>query len=153
MLLPAAEGGVELVAKFFRALGDPARLRLLEYLLDAEHTVTECTDRAGGEVADLAGPASYGHLVRARDRRGRPGLISAAARLTPAARACPAVSPTAAISGSPNTTRGLQAAYPAAQVAGVGERRGPGRGGGEGGPGQSGDLSGKNAAARADSRC
>jgi len=32
-LLPAADGGVELVARFFRALGDPARLRLLEFLL------------------------------------------------------------------------------------------------------------------------
>jgi len=66
MLLPAAEGGVELVAKFFRALGDPARLRLLEYLLDAEHTVTECTDRVGlsqGRVsAHLACLADCGYV-------------------------------------------------------------------------------------------
>src|SRR5260370_7952553 len=40
-LLPAAADGVELVARFFRALGDPARLRLLEFLLPAEHTVSE----------------------------------------------------------------------------------------------------------------
>ena len=66
MLLPAAEGGVELVAKFFRALGDPARLRLLEYLLDGEHTVTECTDRVGlsqGRVsAHLACLADCGYV-------------------------------------------------------------------------------------------
>ena len=35
------EGGeqVGMVAKFFRALGDPTRLRLLEFLLAGEHTV------------------------------------------------------------------------------------------------------------------
>lgn len=46
-LLPAEAGGVEMVAKFFRALGDPARLRLLEFLLDDEHTVTECVEHIG----------------------------------------------------------------------------------------------------------
>ena len=46
-LLPAAADGVELVAKFFRALGDPARLRLLEFLLPAEHTVSECVKHIG----------------------------------------------------------------------------------------------------------
>ena len=46
-LLPAAADGVELVARFFRALGDPARLRLLEYLLPAEHTVSECVRHIG----------------------------------------------------------------------------------------------------------
>lgn len=65
-LLPAAEGGVELVAKFFRALGDPARLRLLEFLLGAEHTVTECVDRIGlsqGRVsAHLACLAGCGYV-------------------------------------------------------------------------------------------
>jgi DNA-binding transcriptional ArsR family regulator len=65
-LLPAAEGGVELVAKFFRALGDPARLRLLEFLLDAEHTVTECVERIGlsqGRVsAHLACLAGCGYV-------------------------------------------------------------------------------------------
>jgi DNA-binding transcriptional ArsR family regulator len=35
------------MAKFFRALGDPTRLRLLEYLLDAEHTVSECVEHVG----------------------------------------------------------------------------------------------------------
>lgn len=47
VLLPAAADGVELLAKFFRALGDPARLRLLEFLLSAEHTVTECVRHVG----------------------------------------------------------------------------------------------------------
>ena len=46
-LLPTDLGGVEMVAKFFRALGDPARLRLLEFLLPAEHTVSECVRHVG----------------------------------------------------------------------------------------------------------
>lgn len=41
-LLPAENAGVSLLAKFFRALSDPTRLRLLEFLMDEEHTVTEC---------------------------------------------------------------------------------------------------------------
>jgi ArsR family transcriptional regulator, cadmium/lead-responsive transcriptional repressor len=47
VLLPEAAGGVEVVARFFRALGDPARLRLLEFLLPAEHTVSECVRHIG----------------------------------------------------------------------------------------------------------
>lgn len=46
-LLPGEADGVQMVAKFFRALGDPARLRLLEYLLRAEHTVTDCVAHVG----------------------------------------------------------------------------------------------------------
>ena len=46
-LLPATVGGVDTVAKFFRALGDPTRLRLLEFLLHGEHTVTECVAHVG----------------------------------------------------------------------------------------------------------
>ncbi len=46
-LLPAEASGVEIVAKFFRALGDPVRLRLLEFLLHEEHTVTECVAHIG----------------------------------------------------------------------------------------------------------
>lgn len=45
--LPGAAGGVEMVAKFFRALADPTRLRLLEFLLDAEHTVGQCVECVG----------------------------------------------------------------------------------------------------------
>jgi DNA-binding transcriptional ArsR family regulator len=72
-LLPAAADGVEVVAKFFRALGDPARLRLLEFLLAAEHTVSECVRHIGlsqGRVsAHLACLADCGY-VQAR-RAGR----------------------------------------------------------------------------------
>ena len=46
-LLPTTVGGVDTVAKFFRALGDPTRLRLLEFLLHDEHTVTECVAHVG----------------------------------------------------------------------------------------------------------
>ncbi|HEX5403772.1 MAG TPA: metalloregulator ArsR/SmtB family transcription factor [Pseudonocardiaceae bacterium] len=46
-LLPDEATGVEVVAKFFRALGDPVRLRLLEFLLHDEHTVTECVAHVG----------------------------------------------------------------------------------------------------------
>jgi DNA-binding transcriptional ArsR family regulator len=46
-LLPTAAGGVDTVARFFRALGDPTRLRLLEFLLREEHTVTECVAYVG----------------------------------------------------------------------------------------------------------
>jgi len=38
---------VAVVAKFFRALGDPTRLRLLEFLLRDEHTVSECVAHVG----------------------------------------------------------------------------------------------------------
>jgi ArsR family transcriptional regulator, cadmium/lead-responsive transcriptional repressor len=46
-LLPEGLTGVATVAKFFRALGDPTRLRLLEFLLHDEHTVTECVAHVG----------------------------------------------------------------------------------------------------------
>jgi DNA-binding transcriptional ArsR family regulator len=46
-LLPDTDTGVEIVAKFFRALADPTRLRLLEFLLHEEHTVSECVAVAG----------------------------------------------------------------------------------------------------------
>ena len=45
--LPETDSGVEMVAKFFRALGDPGRLRLLEFLVTSEHTVTECVTHVG----------------------------------------------------------------------------------------------------------
>lgn len=45
--LPEDLAGVEVVAKFFRALGDPTRLRLLEFLMGGEHTVTECVEKVG----------------------------------------------------------------------------------------------------------
>src|SRR5260370_13568548 len=65
-LLPVAADGVELVARFFRALGDPARLRLLEFLLYDEHTVSECVAHIGlsqGRVSvHLACPAACGYV-------------------------------------------------------------------------------------------
>jgi DNA-binding transcriptional ArsR family regulator len=65
-LLPDAGSGVEIVAKFFRALSDPARLRLLEFLLNAEHTVSECVKYIGlsqGRVsAHLACLADCGYV-------------------------------------------------------------------------------------------
>lgn len=73
VLLPEAAGGVEVLARFFRALGDPARLRLLEFLLGGEHTVTECVKQVGlsqGRVSShLACLAGCG-CVQAR-RAGR----------------------------------------------------------------------------------
>ncbi|WP_216207070.1 ArsR/SmtB family transcription factor [Amycolatopsis aidingensis] len=61
------------VAKFFRALGDPSRLRLLEFLLDGEHSVSDCVAHIGlsqGRVSThLACLADCGY-VQAR-RAGR----------------------------------------------------------------------------------
>ena len=72
-LLPTAADGVELVAKFFRALGDPARLRLLEFLLPAEHTVSECVRHIGlsqGRVSvHLACLADCGYVQVRRSGR------------------------------------------------------------------------------------
>jgi DNA-binding transcriptional ArsR family regulator len=72
---PAPAGaGLELVAKFFRALGDPTRLDLLAFLAGhGEATGSECVERAGlsqGRVsAHLACLVSCG-LVTMR-RHGR----------------------------------------------------------------------------------
>ena len=46
-LLPDEANAAGVVAKLFRALGDPTRLRLVEYLLHEEHTVTECVTHVG----------------------------------------------------------------------------------------------------------
>lgn len=71
---PAAGAALELVAKFFRALGDPTRLDLLRFLVEhGEATGSECVERAGlsqGRVsAHLACLVSCG-LVTMR-RQGR----------------------------------------------------------------------------------
>src|SRR6266487_497436 len=80
VLLPAGDDGVEMVARFFRALADPARLRLLEFLLPGEHTVTECVAHVGlsqGRVsAHLACLAACGY-VQAR-RAGRNAFYTVA---------------------------------------------------------------------------
>jgi DNA-binding transcriptional ArsR family regulator len=72
-LLPTEASGVEMVAKFFRALGDPVRLRLLEFLLDEEHTVSECVAHIGlsqGRVSTHLACLSDCGYVQAR-RQGR----------------------------------------------------------------------------------
>ncbi|WP_349878191.1 metalloregulator ArsR/SmtB family transcription factor [Micromonospora sp. HUAS YX12] len=73
ILLPDEAGGVEMVAKFFRALGDPTRLRLLEFLLHDEHTVGECVAHVGlaqGRVSThLACLADCGYVTARRDGR------------------------------------------------------------------------------------
>ncbi len=72
-LLPAQAGGVEMVAKFFRALADPTRLRLLEFLLAGEHTVSECVTHVGlsqGRVSvHLACLADCGYVAARREGR------------------------------------------------------------------------------------
>jgi DNA-binding transcriptional ArsR family regulator len=72
-LLPETAGGVEVVARFFRALGDPARLRLLEFLLGGEHTVSECVRQIGlsqGRVSShLACLADCGYVQSRRAGR------------------------------------------------------------------------------------
>jgi DNA-binding transcriptional ArsR family regulator len=71
--VPAGLAGRELLARFYRALGDPTRLALLEFCAGAERTGTECVVHAGlsqGRVsAHLACLVSCG-LVSAR-REGR----------------------------------------------------------------------------------
>jgi len=71
--LPADGAGVELVAKFFRALGDPSRLRLLAFLLDGERSVGECVEHVGlsqGRVSShLSCLADCGYIGSRRDRR------------------------------------------------------------------------------------
>ncbi len=46
-LLPTEPAGRAVIAKFFRALGDPTRLRLLEFVLHDERTVSECVEHVG----------------------------------------------------------------------------------------------------------
>lgn len=72
-LLPRQESGVEIVAKFFRALADPSRLRLLDYLLTEEHTVGECVEHIGlaqGRVSThLACLADCGYVQARKEGR------------------------------------------------------------------------------------
>lgn len=46
-LLPTEPAGRAVIAKFFRALGDPTRLRLLEFVVHDERTVSECVEHVG----------------------------------------------------------------------------------------------------------
>jgi DNA-binding transcriptional ArsR family regulator len=72
-LLPVETAGIGLIAKFFRALGDPTRLRLLEFLLTEEHTVSDCVGHVNlsqGRVSShLACLASCGFVTVRRAGR------------------------------------------------------------------------------------
>jgi DNA-binding transcriptional ArsR family regulator len=46
-LLPGRLAGRVVLAKLFRALGDPTRLLLLEFVLHEERTVSECVEHVG----------------------------------------------------------------------------------------------------------
>ncbi len=70
-----AEAGVseETLGRFFRGLGHPVRLALLEFLLERERTVSECVDQVGlsqGRVSThLACLARCGYVGARRDGR------------------------------------------------------------------------------------
>lgn len=72
-LLPTEPAGRALIAKFFRALGDPNRLRLLEFVLYEEQNVSECVEHNGlaqGRVSThLACLADCGFVEVRRDGR------------------------------------------------------------------------------------
>ncbi len=46
-LVPPAGSPASIVAKFFRGLGDPTRVRILQLLLDRERTVGELLQKTG----------------------------------------------------------------------------------------------------------
>jgi len=72
-LLPADGASRAVLAKFFKALSDPTRLRLLQFLLTEEHTVTQCVEHVGlaqGRVsAHLACLADCGYVTVRREGR------------------------------------------------------------------------------------
>ncbi|MDP9436255.1 MAG: metalloregulator ArsR/SmtB family transcription factor [Actinomycetota bacterium] len=72
-LLPSEPAGRGVIAKFFRALGDPNRLRLLEFVLHEERSVSECVEHIGlaqGRVSThLACLADCGFVEARRDGR------------------------------------------------------------------------------------
>jgi len=75
---PASSAGArlseaDLLARFFRALGDPTRLRLLSLLSERERTVTELVEAVGapqGRISTHLGCLRWCGLVTAR-REGR----------------------------------------------------------------------------------
>ncbi len=72
-LLPTEPAGRALIAKFFRALGDPNRLLLLEFVLHEERSVSDCVEHIGlaqGRVSThLACLADCGFVEVRRDGR------------------------------------------------------------------------------------
>jgi DNA-binding transcriptional ArsR family regulator len=71
--VPVDVAGRDLLARFYRALGDPTRLALLEFCAGAERTGTECVAHTGlsqGRVsAHLACLVSCGLVSTRRDGR------------------------------------------------------------------------------------
>jgi DNA-binding transcriptional ArsR family regulator len=70
---PPSLSEAELLARFFRALGDPTRLRLLTLLLEGERPVTDLVEAVGapqGRVSTHLGCLRWCGLVTAR-REGR----------------------------------------------------------------------------------
>lgn len=72
-LLPSSTQGRSVVAKFLRALGDPTRLALVEFLMQGERTGNECVEQAGlsqGRVsAHLACLVDCGYASARREGR------------------------------------------------------------------------------------
>lgn len=68
---PAACSHTDTVARFFRALADPTRLRLLEFVLDGERTAAECVAHVGitqpRVSVHLSCLVDCGYLVARRD--------------------------------------------------------------------------------------
>jgi DNA-binding transcriptional ArsR family regulator len=76
--LPTTPVAVDLVAKYFRGLGDPTRLRILELLLDGPRSVRELIDQLGCSRSRVSN-----HLACLRwcgfaeaDRSGRTAIYS-----------------------------------------------------------------------------
>ncbi len=46
-LIPANSAGRAVLARFYQAVSDPNRLALIEFLVDDEHTGTECVNLLG----------------------------------------------------------------------------------------------------------
>ncbi|MCZ6550544.1 MAG: metalloregulator ArsR/SmtB family transcription factor [candidate division NC10 bacterium] len=74
--LPAAEvEQLQLGAKFFRGLGDPTRLKILELLLQRERTVTQLVEILGipqGRVSSHLACLSWcGYVTASRQGRNR----------------------------------------------------------------------------------
>jgi len=69
----ADQVGLELLARFYRAMGDPTRLRLLEFCAHQERTGTDCVEQTslsqGRVSAHLACLVSCGLLAMRREGR------------------------------------------------------------------------------------
>jgi len=69
----AAECGPEALARYFRVLGDPTRLRIVEALLTEERTVSELVDLVGapqGRISNHLACLKWCRVVEG-ERRGR----------------------------------------------------------------------------------